>query len=60
MIRSDDWTRFYDEQYSSHYLYNVKTGESVWEVGFVDKVSEISETSGLHNRDNDTDDDKCK
>jgi hypothetical protein len=55
MIRSDDWTRFYDEQYSSYYLYNEKTGESVWEVDFVDRVSESTESTGLHNRGNESD-----
>lgn len=28
---SDTWTRYYDEGYSAYYLYNEKTGESVWE-----------------------------
>jgi hypothetical protein len=57
IMRSDDWTRFYDEQYSSYYLYNEKTGESVWEVDFVDRVSESSELAGLHKRSADTETD---
>jgi hypothetical protein len=54
MMHSEDWVRYYDEEHSSYYLYNEKTGESVWEVDFMQEVTEASESSGLHNRSADT------
>lgn len=58
MIRSDNWKRYYDEEYSSYYLYNDITGESVWESDFAAAAKEASgetETSRLHNRSGDVD-----
>ena len=66
MIRSDNWKRYYDEEYSSYYLYNEISGESVWETDFARAAAAdaTDENSGLHNRavevDSETEDRKAR
>ena len=54
-IQREGWTKYYDKEYNSYYLYNETTGESVWEVDFNHQdiqlqTSPLKESTGLHNR----------
>lgn len=41
-MNSEAWTRYYDEGYNAYYLYNEKTGESVWESDYYAEAAESS------------------